>query len=380
MNEIYAKLNGEVNQALDSAHIPDSTEVEELVDRSSTLSLSLNELASLFKISNGNQGKEQIENLRSLVHSKFLRGKKPLRHISPIYISSHCIETCGYCGYSVNRRGVDRTRLNLSELETEVMAVIAEGSHAIELVLATDPFFSPEVLEKYISKTKSLLDKHNGGVALLCSDYFDKEDYKRLKDAGLWGIVQWDETLDVKKYRKWHHKSPRKSNFEQRINTHDIALSCGLETATGCLFGLGNYKYDVLMQIAKARQLQQKHNKFPFVFGVPRLKPINGKNVHMKDELTDSEYELALMVYKLSEPSVGRWLQTRESMALNQRNYLDNDVCTYRCGNVVPGGYSVNKNCGGTQFKVAEMTRGSFEEGIKSVGLSVCYDWTGGIK
>ena len=91
MNEIYAKLNGEVNQALDSAHIPDSTEVEELVDRSSTLSLSLNELASLFKISNGNQGKEQIENLRSLVHSKFLRGKKPLRHISPIYISSHCI-------------------------------------------------------------------------------------------------------------------------------------------------------------------------------------------------------------------------------------------------------------------------------------------------
>ena len=61
MNEIYAKLNGEVNQALDSAHIPDSTEVEELVDRSSTLSLSLNELASLSKLIMAIKGKSKLK-------------------------------------------------------------------------------------------------------------------------------------------------------------------------------------------------------------------------------------------------------------------------------------------------------------------------------
>jgi len=42
------------------------------------------------------------------------------------------------------------------------------------------------------------------------------------------------------------------------------------------------------------------------------------------------------MVYRMAAPETGRWLQTRETFALNLRNLLDGDVYTYRCGEVRP--------------------------------------------
>ena len=48
---------------------------------------------------------------------------------------------------------------------------------------------------------------------------------------------------------------------------------------------------------------------------------------------------------------------------------------TYRCGNVVPGGYFVNKDCRGIQFKVNELSKDAFEESLKRIDFSVDYNW-----
>ncbi|RLG12593.1 MAG: hypothetical protein DRN71_05920 [Candidatus Nanohalarchaeota archaeon] len=62
------------------------------------------------------------------------------------------------------------------------------------------------------------------------------------------------------------------------------------------------------------------------------------------------------MVYKLAEPGIARWLQTRETPKLNMRNIVDRDIYTYQCGEVKPGGYKVNRSgidsCKGGQFRV----------------------------
>lgn len=362
-------------QVVDTAHIPETLEVEEILNKSTSSSLTIKDLALLLELGNSEQTEEQVKYIKDWTFSRFRPEKSTLRHIAPLYLSNYCLDTCGYCGYSSRRKGVQRTRLELSELDEEVNAIIADGSKVIELVLGTDPYFSPQVLVEYVRKTKELLEKRGGNGVLLCSDFLSKKEYALLKDAGLWGIVQWDETLNQEKYSKWHKNSPRKSKFEQRINTHDTALSCGLEVATGCLFGLADYRYDTLMQVAKARYLNQEYGKSPFVFGVPRLKSFSNAQMHTPDEVTDQQFELALLVYKLAEPSIGRWLQTREKSELNIRNYLDHDVCTFCCGNVVPGGYSVNRGCNGTQFKVNEISKESFERMLGTINFSVDYNW-----
>ncbi len=374
----YPSLDSQVRKILSAIREPTPQRTEDLLEKSKT-SIELSEIAELLEIGTKKYA-EHFELLRAFTANNFRNSAdSELRNISPIYLSSYCIDTCGYCQFSAKRQDTQRTRLSISQLEQEVSSVIAEGNYVIEFTLATDPEFTSALLAEYIAKTKELLGNIKGSGILLCSDYLSDAAYRELRSAGLWGIVQWDETLDEMQYNKWHGQSPRKGHFEERMNNHDRAMSAGLEAATGVLFGLADFRYDVLMQIAKVRCLEKYYGKKPFVFGTPRLKPIGGRILHPNHEVNDYAYEVALMVYKLAEPAVARWLQTRETPALNLRNMLHKDVITYRCGEVKPGGYQVNAQtvdtCKGGQFGVNELERNRFELMIRNLGFNVNYAW-----
>ncbi len=361
----YTSLDNQVRGFLGSVKTPSEERVKDVLEKSKTERLELSEVSELLKAENN----KAFEILRNFTIDNFRKPKgNELRNISPIYLSSYCVDTCGYCQFSAKRKDTQRTRLSLSQLEEEVSAVIGEGNHVIEFTLATDPEFTPKKLVEYIARTRELFGNREGSGILLCSDYLTKEAYRELKSAGLWGMVQWDETLDRTHYMKWHGQSPIKRHFEERMDTHDRAMSEGLEVATGVLFGLADFRYDVLMQIAKVRHLQEEHGRKPFVFGTPRLKPIGERALHTKHEVNDRNYETALMVYKIAEPEIVRWLQTRELPELNYRNILDKDVYTYKCGEVKPGGYSVNTSkidtCSGGQFAVIETTKNGLPNGF----------------
>ncbi len=266
----------------------------------------------------------------------------------------------------------------MEQTKKEIQAVMSAGGRVIEFTLATDPEFTPAKLCEYVSLAKNMLSREKGSGVLLCSDYLPKNDYENLKEAGLWGMVQWDETLDKKMFEAWHGQSPRKKNFLERIDNHDRAMQAGLQVATGILFGLSDYRYDVLMQIAKAIYLEKTYGRKSFAFGSPRLKPINGIELHTGTEVTDAQYELSLMIYKIAEPRIGRWLQTRETFDLNLRNMLNGDYYTYNCGNVTPGGYSVNKEIltlKSSQFKVNELEKNGTEKALRKSNVSLNYNW-----
>lgn len=102
---------------------------------------------------------------------------------------------------------------------------------------------------------------------------------------------------------------------------------------------------------------------------------------HYTGEVTDRAYETALMVYKIAEPAIGRWLQTRETFELNLRNMLDGDAFTYRCGEVRPGGYQDSgfppQVVSGGQFGVHEMSREAAEHALAGPGFHIGYAWIG---
>jgi hypothetical protein len=134
------------------------------------------------------------------------------------------------------------------------------------------------------------------------------------------------------------------------------------------------------MQIARARYFKAEYGRGPFVMGTARLKPINGKELKFSTIVSDHAYETALLVYKLAVPEAGRWLQTRETFAMNLRNVLDGDVYTYRCGEVQPGGYTQiqSKSDAGAQFGVNELERGFVEGELGKQGFTIDYEWMNG--
>lgn len=377
---VFPNFQRKVSELLHEVRCPSETRTAELLQASLSRPLELPELAELLEIGVDPQAAPQFEALRSFTASQF---RKPegnyVRYIAPIYLSSFCVDLCGYCNFSAARKNTARRRLSLNEFEAELLDVLAAGARVVELVLGTDPEMPWQNLVPYISLTAERLGGEAGSGVLLCSDYLSTEAYAALREAGLSGMVQWDETLDPEAYRRWHDASLRKRHFEARVDNHDRAMMAGLEVAAGALFGLADIRYEALMQIVKVRYLRQEYGRKPFVFGAARVKPIGEQTLPSKVAATDRAFESALMVYKIAEPEIGRWLQTRETLELNLRNVLDGDAFTYRCGEVRPGGYGAGGNHQPAsiagQFRVHELDAGTAVASLRAIGFRIEYAW-----
>jgi 2-iminoacetate synthase len=373
---VYEEKNAEVYRILDGVRCPTPDRVRELL-ASETLGLS--GLAELLEIGSHEAANEQFEMLRGHVRKRWraAAGNK-LRYVAPIYVSSYCVDACPYCNFSATRKDTVRHRLTLEELDVEIKAAMARDARVIELVYATDPELDQRMLVEHIAHAVAAVGTEAGAGVLLCTEYLTRETYEALRGAGLQGIVQWDETLDEAAYRRWHAASPRKREFKLRMDNHDRALQAGLDVAAGALFGLADYRYDALMQVARARYFEAEYGRGPLVMGTARLKPIGGKELKLATSVSDRAFETALMVYKIAVPAAGRWLQTRETFAMNLRNLLDGDVYTYRCGEVQPGGYTqINGTAtvAGAQFGVNELERGYVEGELAAIGFEIDYEW-----
>jgi 2-iminoacetate synthase len=377
-SSVYAEKNGEVRAALNGVRCPSPRWVEEILTQSETGELSLSELAELIEVGATEGADEQFEMMRAYTRRRWrVPNGNSVRYVAPIYVSSYCVDACPYCNFSALRKDTVRYRLSLGELDREIQSVLARDARVVELVYATDPEYDTRMLVRDVSlAVKAVRDLEGGGV-LLCTEYLSSKAYEALADAGLRGIVQWDETLDEQAYARWHSASPRKADFRTRMDNHDRALDAGLEVASGALFGLADFRYDALMQISRVRYFAEAYGRVPFVMGTARLKPIAGRELRLATSVSDRAHETALMVYKIALPHVGRWLQTRETFELNLRNLLDGDVFTYSCGEVQPGGYTqIHTNTiAGAQFGVNEMERSTVDRELARQGFHIDFGW-----
>jgi 2-iminoacetate synthase len=389
-SSIYAERDAEVRGILHGVRCPSPQRTEEILARSQSSdselhavpstsdALSLCELAELLQIGVTAGADQQFEMLRA--HTRKLwraTAGNTLRYVSPIYVSSFCVDACPYCNFSALRKDTVRHRLSLAELDREIELVLSRDARVIELVYATDPEYDTALLVRDVSRAVKAVENLEGGGVLLCTEYLPSHTYEALADAGLRGIVQWDETLDQQAYARWHSASPRKANFHARIDNHDRALAAGLDVACGALFGLADFRYDALMQVVRARYFAEAYGRGPFVMGTARLKPIAGNQLHLATSVSDRAHETALMVYKIALPQTGRWLQTRETFELNLRNLLDGDVFTYSCGDVQPGGYTqINTtSIAGAQFGVNELERTFVDDELAKQCFQINYGW-----
>ena len=364
--------------ALNGIGCPTPRRVEEILAQSESGELRLPELAELIEVGATKDADEQFEMLRAHTRRRWraTEGNR-VRYVAPIYVSSYCVDACPYCNFSALRKDTVRYRLSQGELEREIQSVLTRDARVVELVYATDPEYDTRLLVRDVSCVVEAVRDLDGGGVLLCTEYLSSQAYEALADAGLRGIVQWDETLDEHAYARWHSASPRKADFRTRMDNHDRALNAGLEVASGALFGLADFRYDVLMQVSRVRYFAEAYGRAPFVMGTARLKPIAGRELHLATSVSDRAHETALMVYKIAAPHIGRWLQTRETFEMNLRNLLDGDVFTYSCGEVQPGGYTQihTNSVAGAQFGVNEMERSYVDHELAGEGFGIDYGW-----
>lgn len=133
-SEKYDYLDKEITSILRNVNKPSNQLIEHLLEKSIFESLNFKEIASLLE-----SNKEQVEIIKTPMQKNYLIKNNIVKNISPIYLSSYCIDACAYCQFSVLNKDVKRSRLSIDQAMDEVQTVIDEGNNVIEFTLATDP-------------------------------------------------------------------------------------------------------------------------------------------------------------------------------------------------------------------------------------------------
>lgn len=302
--------------------------------------LALEDAASLMAWSRESARRQEIHAAAKEIRER--AGGCTVELIIPEYLTSFCQNDCLYCGYRKSNPLAERVRLSLSEYERELSLILAWGHRQIELVLADDPEFGAEKVAPYVALTRRRLAELGGGVVALNAPPYDEEGYRRLRAAGLDWVALWQETYHPTQFGRWHFQGSPKRHYEFRLDVWDRVISAGFTSiALGILFGLYDWRFEVLALIEHASYLRKNYGIEPHALGIPRLKAARGVLASQKPSrfsVSDEDYRLAVSVYRLAFPRTRLFFNTRETYEFNMAMVERGDLFTVDC-ETLPGAY-----------------------------------------
>jgi len=257
---------------------------------------------------------------------------------APLYLSNECGNNCLYCGFRRDNREAGRITLSPEHAVREARFLERKGFHRLLLVSGehpgkTDAGYIADVLQAIYRETQMRILHVNAAP-------MPEEDLRLLKGAGA-GVYQvFQETYHPETYATMHPSGP-KADYAWRLTCMDRAVRAGFEdVGIGALLGLYHYRFEVLSVIRHAESIREAYGTFPHTISVPRFKPAFGSPLlEAPHPVSDEEFEKIVIVYRLSVPTAGIVVTTREPAALRDR-VLDIGASQISAGSKTdPGGY-----------------------------------------
>jgi len=232
---------------------------------------------------------------------------------APLYVSDFCVNDCSYCNFHAKNKNLERKKLSLQEIEEQVKYLIDMGHKRILLECGEDPTkntidYVVSVINKiYSVKTpKGNIRRINVNIAATTV-----ENYRKLKKANIGTYQLFQETYHRKTYEKLH-KGP-KSEYQRQITAHLRAFKAGIDDlGVGVLFGLYDWKFEVLALISHAQYMDKKLGVGPHTISVPRFCPASGVVYRPQYAVSDKDFLKIIAILRLAVPYTGIILSTRE--------------------------------------------------------------------
>ncbi len=268
---------------------------------------------------------------------------------APLYLTNTCVNNCLYCGFRRSNRILERRVLTEEEIRSEAEALIRDGHKRVLVVAGEDPEqCSMDYLERAIDiiyttrVEKGEIRRVNVNVAPLTV-----EKFKRLKSAGIGTYQLFQETYHPPTYKKVHPAGP-KSNYAYRLTALGRAMEAGIDdVGMGVLFGLYDYRFEVLALLYHALYLEREFGVGPHTLSVPRIEPATNApfSLNPPHALSDHDFMKLIAILRLAIPYTGIILSTRESADLRDRLFHIGVSQISANSRTYPGGYTEgNKN------------------------------------
>jgi 2-iminoacetate synthase len=235
---------------------------------------------------------------------------------APLYISNFCVNNCKYCGYRRDNK-FDRVKLKQEEIKQQAINLEKLGHKRLALEVGEAPKETP--IDYVIESIKTIYDNSSIRRINVNIAATSVEEYKKLKDVGIGTYILFQETYDKEAYLDQHPKS-LKGDYDYHLHAFDRAFEAGIDdVGAGVLFGLANWKYEVMSLIIHNDYLEEKYGVGFHTISVPRLKKAEGMSLEdYPNIITDEQFKRLVTILRLAVPYVGLILSTRETMEMRE--------------------------------------------------------------
>jgi 2-iminoacetate synthase len=304
---------------------------------------------------------------------------------APLYISNYCNNDCPYCAFRSSSDAVRRRALTQAEIAGEVRVLVQQG-HKRVLLVAGESYVGQGGLDYVLDSIATIyatrvgngeIRRVNVNVAPLWL-----EEFQQLKAAGIGTYQLFQETYHRPTYTDLHRSGP-KADYDWRVTAMHRAMEAGIDdVGIGALFGLYDWKFEVLGMLEHIRSLEREFGVGPHTISIPRLEPAVGAPfaAAAPHAVNDDDFLKLIAILRLAVPYTGMILSTRESPQVRSEAF-ELGISQISAGSRTdPGGYvNGDGDPNSSQFQLGdhrpldEVIRDISERGFMPSFCTACY-------
>ena len=238
---------------------------------------------------------------------------------APLYVGNLCTNDCQYCGFRTSNKNANRSTLSESQLVDEVEALEDNGQKRLILVFGEHPKYDAHFIAETARKVYSI-KKGNGEIRRVNINAapLTTEGFKIVAEAGIGTYQIFQETYHPDAY-KFYHLHGKKSDYNNRLTALDRAQEAGIDdVGIGALFGLYDWRFEVLSLVRHANHLEACYNVGPHTISFPRLQDALETRFDKKYSVNDHEFTRIVSILRLAVPYTGMILTARENARLRK--------------------------------------------------------------
>ncbi len=272
---------------------------------------------------------------------------KVIQLYAPVYLTNECVNKCAYCGFS-HELEIPRVTLTPARVLAEAEILHAQGFRHILLVAGED---RRAVNLPYLKEVVAALNDRFEAISIEIQP-LEREEYRELVDAGVDGLVIYQEVYDPRLYVKYHLAGPKR-NYRKRLRAIEAGGEAGMRTlGVGALLGLAPWRPEAVMVARHARWLMRRFWRARIAVSFPRIRA-QAHEYQPDYPVSDADLVQMICAMRIALPDAELVLSTREPARLRDRLLGLGITRTSAGSSTVPGGYTSHDHAG-EQFEIED--------------------------
>ncbi len=335
--------------AADAAQV-DPARIREIIAKSEQTceTLEIGEVAALMQVSDPGL-LEEMRAAADRIKKKVYDNRIVM--FAPLYVANACVNGCRYCGFREGNTHQRRRVLTMDEVREEIDVVAGRIGHKRLIAVYGE---HPKTSTEYIAETIQTIYNHpckapKTGAAVgirrvnVNAAPLPVDDLKVLHEVGIGTFQVFQETYNRKLYEQMHPAWSVKGNYDWRTTCFHRCMEAGVDdVGLGVLYGLCDWRFEVLATVLHARDLERWFNIGPHTISFPRLEPASGTSVPEESPwlIDDDTFARIVTIMRLAVPYTGIIITARER-AESRNRLLDCGMTQLDCSsNIAIKGYS----------------------------------------